>query len=610
MSQQRPYHYCVNLRAVLLCSGFVMLLTALSVRLIYVQKTRHALVIEQLKEKAPIVKVVPGRRGDLLDREQQPLATVQPVSDLLIEKKQIPSEKLIRDLAGARMGINKEVLASYDGELCQDLYFRMLSTQLARPLQRDPQELYERLNTDLKRLYIHKGLKSEEARELVATLVDEGFEGLVLEDRMERVYTSGDLACHVLGFVYGNLQGAAGAEAALNHLLESKDGARHYNWDKVLVDEDFPEHGKHVALTIDTTFQDLAERIVQRHYEKLGPQAIAAIFAEPSTGEILALVNRPGFTPAEGGNVQDKRTLWNTAISSTYEPGSTFKLVVHGAAINEGFVRLDTVVNCHNGRYTEDGWAKPLRDAARPRASASIRDVLAFSLNTGTFEVAQRLAPELYYNYIKSFGFGEKPAIHLTAAAKGIARHPDDGWGRSRFRLSRLGMGYELTASPLQILQVMSIICNHGDLVKMRIAREVFSADYRHSLARMEPEIVEQVLTPRTTGLLKEALITAVEEGTGTSAKVEGYVVGGKTGTAIKVENKEYKVGRTVASFMGFIGTQERPAMIGIVLVDDPQNPGKRHGGTVAGPIFKEIAEAAMYHYGIRPELPRVALQE
>jgi len=270
--------------------------------------------------------------------------------------------------------------------------------------------------------------------------------------------------------------------------------------------------------------------------------------------------------------------------------------------LDQGLVRLDTVVNCHNGRYKEAGWKKPLTDASKPRDSASIREVLGASLNTGTFEVAQQLNSALYFNYIRSFGFGEKVGIRISGETKGRVPHPDGGWGSDRFSLSRLGMGYNVMASPLQILGAMSVVCNHGNLVKPRIVREVLNDESREKCAVLRSEVVKDVISARAASNLKEAMIYAVQEGTGPRAAVEGYVVGGKTGTADKHFGPEvgYLYNRNLASFLGFIGTEEDVVLIGFVLVDDPQTPGKRHGGNIAAPIFQKIASAAMQHFGVR----------
>ncbi|MGY8689678.1 MAG: penicillin-binding transpeptidase domain-containing protein, partial [Verrucomicrobiales bacterium] len=189
------------------------------------------------------------------------------------------------------------------------------------------------------------------------------------------------------------------------------------------------------------------------------------------------------FRPADGGNAEP-RTRQNLAVSATYEPGSTFKIITHGAAIDQGLVGLDNRVSCHNGYYIEDGWKAALRDASEGRESASVRDVIAFSLNTGTFMVAQQMKSASFYNYMASFGFGQKTGIRMPAEAKGTLPNPNngprsnDGWGNSRPKLSRVAMGYTMSATPLQILSTMSVVCNQGDLIKPRIVREILTENY------------------------------------------------------------------------------------------------------------------------------------
>ena len=597
---KQSYRYSIAFRAMVLCCAFVMLLTALSMRLIHVQLTLHDEVTGKVAATKPF-EVIPARRGDVLDRYNHTLATVEPISDLVIDKHQIPSPKIIKKLAVKYGHGDAEVLADYDKQACRRLYYQMLSEQLADPLGMQTSDVLTELVSKKMNQVLAEGMDCQTARSLVTHLKEDGFAGLYYRNRMRRTYPNGSLACHVLGFVYRSLGGAAGVEHALDGLLAGKDGKRYLRGENKVGAEEPPKHGSHVVLTIDSAFQELTEDVLDQSYDELGADRVTAIFAEPHTGEILALVNRPGFDPRDGGNA-NKKSRWNTAIASNYEPGSTFKLVVHGAALDQGLVRLDTVVNCHNGRYKEAGWKKPLTDASKPRDSASIREVLGASLNTGTFEVAQQLNSALYFNYIRSFGFGEKVGIRISGETKGRVPHPDGGWGSDRFSLSRLGMGYNVMASPLQILGAMSVVCNHGNLVKPRIVREVLNDESREKCAVLRPEVVKDVISARAASNLKEAMIYAVQEGTGPRAAVEGYVVGGKTGTADKHFGPEvgYLYNRNLASFLGFIGTEEDVVLIGFVLVDDPQTPGKRHGGNIAAPIFQKIASAAMQHFGVR----------
>lgn len=598
-----PYRYRIGLRAMVLCAGFVTLLTGLSMRLIYLQHTRHEAVMLAMEDESLRKEVIPAQRGDILDRDLRPLATTQPVSDLILDKYQIPKTADIHRIAAKQLGMGEEELAHLPEHRCIDLYYRMLAAKLAQPLGRDSGELFQRFSENLDELVIHKGLDSEMVRDLVAELKNDDYSGLRYRDSMARAYVSDDLACHVLGYVYHNLEGASGIETTMNGFLAGTDGARIYDLQGELISETLPEHGRHVVLTLDATFQDMAEKIMDRHYAALRPHAMTAIFAEPSTGEILALVNRPGFHPADGGNA-DPEARWNTAVASIYEPGSTFKIVTHGAAMDLGLVNLDSWVSCYNGYYEEGNWS--LTDTSKRWESAAVRDVIAHSLNTGTFMVAQQMKPLAFYHYMGRFGLGQKTGIRLPAEAAGRIPHPDRGWGRKRMELSRLGMGYLFNASPLQILGFINVVCNQGNLVKPRIVRQILSHDSQQVTAQLESEVVEGVIGRRTANRLRNALIHAVEEGTGKRAQIDGYVVGGKTGTAGKtfpMPNKKssyYIDNRNIVSFLGFVGTDIEAALIGIVLVDDPQNEGSRQGGSVAGPIFKEIAEAGMEHFGIR----------
>ncbi|MCH1505944.1 MAG: penicillin-binding protein 2 [Verrucomicrobiales bacterium] len=602
-----PYRYSTELRAILLCVGFVSLLTVISIRLIHVQHTQHEDVMAEMKDETFLPEIVPARRGDIYDRDRRPLATTEPVSDLILNKHHVPFVERIHMIARKQLGMTNEELKGYGGDRSKALYYQMLASKLARPLKLETTALLDGFRRPKMNLVVAKGVDSQLAREIVKGLEHEGYAGILYRDSMRRAYVSDDLACHVLGYVYHGTEGAEGIEASMDGFLRGTDGARYYNLEGTLVDEEMPQHGRHVVLTLDAAFQDMTEKIVDKHFKALRADSITVIFAEPSSGEILALVNRPGFKPSDAGNSKP-RSRWNRAASAVYEPGSTFKIVTLGAALDLGLVGLDSWVSCHNGYYREDGWEKALEDSAAPRESASVRDVLAYSLNTGTFMVAQQMKAHDYYSYMLKFGFGTKTGIRLPAEAGGKVPHPmkgevanaNDGWSRNRMALSRLGMGYNLNATPLQVLGLMSVVCNHGNLVKPRIVREILTEDHKRVSASLDSEVVENVYSARTASKLKSALIHAVEEGTGKNARIDGYVVGGKTGTTMKIVGGGYRKNRNITSFLGFIGTESEPALIGMVLVDDPQSEGKRHGGSVAAPIFKEIAEAGMYHFGVR----------
>ncbi len=605
VSSERPYRYCLEQRALVLCTGFVMLLTGISLRLIHLQHTEHEEAKASLKDDWRRIEPIPSRRGDILDRHQRPLATTQPVSRLLLDRFQIPVRETIHQLAVDHLGMSLEDLSENRKEDDENLYYQLLAQRLERPLKMTQEELLERFHANSPNPRIHQGVDSQLAREIVKTLEAEDFYGVHYRDATDRVYINESLACHVLGYVNYAMAGVAGIEQSMDMFLQGEDGYLAFDRHKVLHAEKLPTHGKHVVLTIDSAFQGMVEKVMDSHFQSLTPHAMTAIFAEPSTGEILALVNRPGFQSAEGANAKPStpwKTVdpkWNTAVSSVYEPGSTFKIVTHGAAIDQGLVGLDSWVSCHDGYYMEEGWKGALEDSAEGRPSASVRDVLAFSLNTGTFMVAQQLNANRFRDYMERFGLGTDTGIRLPAEESGSL--VSAAQIRDRFTLSRVGMGYNLNTTPLQVLSLMNVLCNDGNLVKPRIVRQILAEDYASVSAELDSEVMEGVIASRTARTLRRALVHAVEHGTGKDAAVEGYIVGGKTGTAMKSIRGHYYKGRNLASFVGFIGQDvDAPALIGMVLVDEPRNKGKRHGGNIAGPIFKEIAEAGMYHYGIR----------
>lgn len=383
------YHYNLHTRAVLLCAGFVTLLTALSIRLIHVQHTRHEAVMKKILTESLFKDEVRAPRGDVMDRNRRVLATTEPVINILFDWHQIPKKtSSIQELAKQWLGFSQEDLDTLTPDENEQLYFEMLASRLAPTLLREPQEILETLQNPKKEFYLQKDLPANETLRAVKLLKSDGFKGLRCEKVMKRVYTCGKLACHVLGFTFHDLQGAAGIEQYMNAFLSGTDGVRYFNRQKEFVGEDPFVPGKHVVLTLDSTFQRITEDILDRHYAALNPVSITAIFAEPYSGEILAMASRPGFLPSDGGNAAPD-TRRNTAIGAVYEPGSPFKLITLGTALDRDFVGLDTVVNCHHGHLQEPGFT--VIDASSGRASASVREVLTYSLNTGTFQIVQQV---------------------------------------------------------------------------------------------------------------------------------------------------------------------------------------------------------------------------
>jgi cell division protein FtsI (penicillin-binding protein 3) len=366
-----------------------------------------------------------------------------------------------------------------------------------------------------------------------------------------------------------------------------------------------------VHLTIHIELQDIVEEALQRVVSLHSPEKATAIFMDPFTGEILAMANYPDFNlETREGNRR------NFAIADRYEPGSTFKVISLAACYDSGVVDPEDEINCEWGHYYDEVLRFPLGDH-HPYGMLTSGMVLAKSSNIGIYKMVRELGKHALHSYIRDFGFGSSTGIALTGEVAGLVHKPDSpNW--SKTSLSRVGIGYEVDVTPLQMLNAMCAVANGGVLMQPQIVKKITDA-YGEPSYELAPHKVRRVISEETADHLREAMLLVTgEDGTGKLAAVEGYPTAGKTGTARKPKkdrSQGYHDGRYVASFMGFLPA-ENPRLAGIVIVDDPvgkDSEGQnlsRYGGSVAGPVFREIAEKAMKYMEIQPSvIPRRAVR-
>jgi cell division protein FtsI (penicillin-binding protein 3) len=310
----------------------------------------------------------------------------------------------------------------------------------------------------------------------------------------------------------------------------------------------------------------------------------------PYTGEILAMASRPTFDPNKPSGVKTEQRR-NRAITDCYEPGSTFKIIVSAAAIEEGRVNPDTRFDCSAGYIKVAG--KKIKDI-RNYGILTFKEVVQKSSNVGTIKIGQKLGSEKIYEYISRFGFGEKTGIDLTGEVSGLVRPPEK-W--SAMSIGAVSIGYEISVTPLQVLRAYSAIANGGLLVKPYVVSEIYSPN-GEIVYKALPE-TKRILSEKTATIFKEILKSVAEEGgTAKTAAVEGNKVAGKTGTArlLDQKTKRYSTNKYVSSFVGFVPT-ENPRIAMIVVIHEPY--GAFHGGVVAGPVFKEMADDALSYLNI-----------
>jgi len=355
-------------------------------------------------------------------------------------------------------------------------------------------------------------------------------------------------------------------------------------------------HGYQVHLTIDLNLQTIVENEIDAAVREYRPQKATIILMRPQTGEILAMANRPNFDLNTRSDAKPEQ-MKNRAILDMMEPGSTFKIVVAAAALNEGRLHLDSTIFCENGLWNYGG--RPLHDH-RAYGELSVQDILVKSSNIGAAKLALSIGDQKFYEYIRRFGFGERTGVELPGEIPGLIRPPQN-W--SKISITRLPMGHEIGVTALQMVTAMATIANEGKLVMPRIVKSVTTSDGK-TMTTLSPVALRQVVSPQTARQIGTALRGVVSDrGTAAAAAVPGFTIAGKTGTAQKVNpNGGYDHGKYVVSFSGYLPA-EHPEFVGLVMLDDAQTrtPELNYGGLVAGPIFSRIAEKAARYLDLEP---------
>jgi cell division protein FtsI/penicillin-binding protein 2 len=475
----------------------------------------------------------------------------------------------------------------------------MIAEKLAPVIGMDVDSLTQRLGGKSHYVRLNPRLKLDE--DAVQRIRAMKLKGIYFEDQFIRSYPNGPLASHVIGFVDAEHKGVQGIEASMDDYLQGQAGYEVIERDRkgreirALRTEDIgPQDGLNVVLTIDQVIEHIAEQELEKAMAEFKPQGGVIIVSRPKTGEILAMSSRPTFDPTEmDASSADARR--NRCISDVAEPGSTFKIVVCSGALNEGIVTLADQFDCENGAFMYAG--RVLHDA-HPFGVLSVEEILFHSSNIGAAKVGLRMGPARLYEYIRRYGFGRKTEIALPGEVSGIA-HPLARW--NSLSITRIPMGHEIAVTPLQMLMAINTIANNGVRMKPMIVKSIVSEDGA-TVLQYQPRAVGPVIAPHTSELMATALRKVVgPEGTAPKAAVQGFDVAGKTGTAQKVENGQY-VRKYYSSFIGYFPASN-PEISILVSLDDPVG-GAYYGGSVAGPVFRAVAEKIAEYLGMVPQSP------
>ena len=533
-------------------------------RLVVLQAVRHDELRRMAdKQHSRIITLRPPR-ASILDRHGQPLAVSSPADSLyaLPARIQDPGR-----LAGRLAPILNEPAAEIAARLAGDRSFAWVRRKLPPPVAQAVRALGE------------PGL---------------GF----VKDSL-RLYPNRELAAHLLGFEGIDGQGLEGIERAWDDHLAGQSGlmlaerdalGREVSGIPPVLKPAVP--GRGVRLAIDTTVQHLAEREIETAWRRTSAKAAMALVLEPRTGEVLALAIRPTFNPNNFAAATSAE--WrNRAITDPFEPGSTFKVILAAAALEEGVVRPDDRVFAEQGAIVVAN--KVIHDWKR-YGWLTFSEVLQHSSNVGAIKVGVALGKERLSRYIAGFGFGSLTGLGLPGESRGQVRPPERWSGLS---LASISMGQEVSVTAIQLASAFAAVANGGRLLRPHVVQAVLDAGGRE-VQGFEPEVVRHVISPATARALTQILTRVVSEGTGKLAAIQGYEVAGKTGTAQKLDplTRHYSGRASVLSFIGFAPADD-PRFVMLVLLDEPQNV--RWGSEAAAPVFAAVGSQLLRYFHVAP---------
>lgn len=429
------------------------------------------------------------------------------------------------------------------------------------------------------------------------------FDGVYLLKESKRYYPHNEMLSHVLGYVGIDNQGLSGLELEYDDILTGEYGSIQYFSDakgnnlernSVYVE---PEDGLDIYLTVDYGIQSSIERELDNVVLRYNPDGAWAIAMDPNTGEILGMSSRPNFNPNNYKNYDTETINRNMAIWASYEPGSTFKILTLSAAVNEGKVDLLKDTFYDGGSVNVDG-ARIKCWKHGGHGSQTFLEVVQNSCNPGFVELGNRLGKETLFDYINKFGYGKKTGIDLNGEATGILFSLDKV-GPVELATTAFGQGVSVTA--LQQVVAVSAAINGGTLYKPYIVKRVAYHENGQIIKEVKPTIVrDNIVTKDTSEKVRMTLESVVSLGTGRNAYIDGYRVGGKTGTAQKVNNGIYMQGNYIVSFIGFLPAND-PKIVVYLAIDNPKGV-TQYGGTVSAPIVKNIMEDAITSLNIEKQ--------
>ncbi len=472
---------------------------------------------------------------------------------------------------------------------------RRLGTKLAAVLKEKSQEVINRIKKAKESGKKYVRFAPELGDEKVEKIKALELPGVKWEKDQKRSYPHQMTAAQVVGFSNIDDEGQSGIERSQEINLHGDVIGGYQEHDRIGRVYELSENAvaapKDVYLTIDSTIQYEAERALKRGLDAVGAKSGTAVVLDPKSGEVLAMVSLPSFDLNNYNNFAS--ASWrNKAIEDYYSPGSVFKLITYGAALDAGLIKPDEQIDCNNGSITI---AEHKFTDGHPLGVVPFTKALAVSNNVAAIKVGQRLDRDRFYEYARRFGLGAPTGVELPSETSGILRSTKN-WAADS--LASMSIGYEVGVTSLQMASAYATIANDGLRVQPHVVRQIGEEGKDPSYVAQPQKT--QVVSAEAARTLRNMMREVVKSGTGRRAQLEGYTVSGKTGTAWKYDQKKgYAEGKRISSFIG-MAPADNPVVVIAVMVDEP-SIGGRDGGTVAAPIFKAIAEQVLPRLNVLP---------
>lgn len=552
-----------------LITFFTLVFVLIFFRMYYLQVVKHKFFQQKISAQIKRVINLSAKRGNIYDRNGLLLVTTIDAFSVCIDGSQVQ-----RPFDLAR---NLSIILKLDQRYIEKII--------------DPNKNF---------IWVKRKITDQEAEDIrMAKLA-----GVYLIPEQKRIYLRDYLAAQILGFLNIDNLGLSGIEYSYDRLLQGISG-------KLIIDQDItgkeiyssnrilqePKEGSQLELTIDEFLQYIARKELKKAVNKYQADGGTVVVLDTKTSQILAMVSYPDFDPNRFQ--QYPASSWrNNAVQTVYEPGSVFKIITMAAALDSG--KVSTNYTFVNGNYFQYG-SRTIREAhpiKNPEGLRTLQTVIIESLNIGAAKIGLKIGSYTLAKYISLFNFGRRTTVQLPGESPGLIKNPEE-WSKSDEAI--IPFGQTIAVTPLQMACALAAIANDGVYTKPTIIKRILDADGKQIKDYSINVRGSRIILEQTARQIKQMLLGVVQQGTGMAAGINGYSIGGKTGTSQKIDpvNGGYLPGHYISSFAGIL-TVNNPRLAILVIIDTPR--GQYYGGEVAAPVFKNIAEEAIRYLAIPPD--------